>query len=39
LLDTINKENELFNDIKMVRLKILIEMQIKGIDNLIKSTK
>lgn len=33
------KENELFNDINMVRLKILIEMQIKGIDNLLKPTK
>jgi ATP-dependent DNA helicase RecQ len=39
LLDTIKKENELFNDINMVRLKILIEMQIKGIDNLLKPTK
>ncbi len=39
LLDTIQEDNELFKNIKMVRLKILIEMQIKGIDNLIKSTK
>ena len=39
LLDTIQEENELFNDINMVRLKILLEMQIKGIDNLLKPTK